>query len=711
MKIVILAEKPSQAKAYAEAFQVAKREKTHIELKPTSIFPNAQIYITWAIGHLVELKMPQEYKEEWAKWNLKNLPIIPEQFEFKVSKDKKEQFNAVKKLFKEADMLISAVDIDREGSNIFYSILEMTGVKNKPVKRLWINSLEVDEIQKGFKNLRDNEFDLKLYDEAKARQLGDWLVGINASQLYTLLLQQKGVNEVLSVGRVQSPLVYMIYQRQVEIENFKSEPFYELVGHFKSPKGEYQGKAKVKEKERAKVTSLLNELNLIEGVETDGVIKTVEKTLKREKSPRLHSLSTLQTVANKKWKYSPAVVLSTMQSLYEKKIVTYPRTDCNYITESEFAYLSNNVEEMQKLIGVSFAANKEPNKRFVDNSKVQEHYAIVPTKSVPSIDTINALSEAERNIFYEILKVTLAMFYTDYVYEETNIITDVKSLEFLTKGRIEVEKGWKMLFSNEKNEGDEKTASEKALPSLSEKDSIVGILKTIEGHTSPPKPFSEGGLINLMKTAGKMVEDVEDSEILKEVEGIGTEATRSGIIETVKKNGYIEVKKNIVSVTEKGKILCEAINETLLASPSMTAKWESYLQKIGKGNGTKTAFLNNIQKFLNSLIDEAPKKFETAALETVVSSQQEKMFIGGCPVCKKGKLVDRKTFIGCNEYQNGCKFSIAKKIANKSLTAKNIKDLIEKGKTAKIKGFKSKAGKSFDAVLVIKDDKITFDFS
>lgn len=400
-----------------------------------------------------------------------------------------------------------------------------------------------------------------------------------------------------------------------------------------------------------------------------------------------------------------------MQSLYEKKIVTYPRTDCNYITESEFAYLSNNVEVMQSLIGVSFAANKEPNKRFVDNSKVQEHYAIVPTKSVPSIDTINALSEAERNIFYEILKVTLAMFHTDYVYEETNIITDVKSLEFFTKGRIEVEKGWKMLFSNEKNEGDEKTASEKALPSLSEKDLIVGILKTIEGHTSPPKPFSEGGLINLMKTAGKMVEDVEDSEILKEVEGIGTEATRSGIIETVKKNGYIEVKKNIVSVTEKGKILCEAINETLLASPSMTAKWESYLQKIGKGNGTKTAFLNNIQKFLNSLIDEAPKKFETAALETAVSSQQEKMFVGDCPVCKKGKLIDRKTFIGCNEYQNGCKFSIAKKIANKSLTAKNIKDLIEKGKTTKIKGFTSKAGKKFDAVLVIKDDKITFDFS
>lgn len=416
--------------------------------------------------------MPQEYKEEWSKWNLANLPIIPESFEFKVSKDKKEQFNAVKKLFKEADMMVNCCDIDREGSNIFYSILEMTGVKNKPIKRLWINSLEADEIQKDFKNLRDNDFDLKLYDEAKVRQLGDWLVGINASQLYTLLLQQKGVNEVLSVGRVQSPLVYMIYQRQMEIENFKSEPFYELVGHFKSPKGEYQGKAKVKEKEkeRAKVTSLLNELNLIEGTETDGIIKSVEKTLKREKSPRLHSLSTLQTVANKKWKYSPAVVLSTMQSLYEKKIVTYPRMDCNYITESEFAYLSNNVEIMQSLIGVNFAANKEPNKRFVDNIKVQEHYAIVPTKSVPSASTINSLSEAERNIFYEILKVTLAMFHTDYVYEETNIVTDAKSLEFFTKGRIEVEKGWKTLFSNEKNENDEKTASEKALPSLHEKD-------------------------------------------------------------------------------------------------------------------------------------------------------------------------------------------------------------------------------------------------
>ena len=559
--------------------------------------------------------------------------------------------------------------------------------------------------------MKDNEYDLKMYEEAKARQLGDWLVGINASQLFTLLLQQKGLNEVLSVGRVQSPLVYMIYQRQLEIENFKSEPFYELVGKFKSTSGDYEGKAKIKEKERVKITSLLSQLNLTEGVETEGVIKSVEKSLKREKSPRLHSLSTLQTVANKKWKYSPAVVLSTMQSLYEKKIVTYPRTDCNFITESEFSYLSNNVEEMQLLIDVNFAANKEPNKRFVDNSKVQEHYAIVPTKNVPSKSTINGLSEAEQNIFYEILKVTLAMFHTDYIYEETTITTNVNSIDFFTKGRVEVEKGWKNLFSNEKNEGDEKTASQKVLPSVSEKDLIVAMLGTLEGHTTAPKPFTEGSLINLMKTAGKMVDDTEDSEILKEIEGIGTEATRSGIIETVKKNGYIDVKKNIVSVTDKGKILCQAIENTLLSSPSMTAKWESYLQKISKGNGTKTAFLNNIQKFLNSLIDEAPKKLESAAFQSAVSKQQENMFIGDCPSCKKGKLSDRKTFIGCSEYKNGCNFSISKKIANKSLTAKNIKDLIEKGKTAKIKGFTSKAGKKFDAILIVENNKITFDFN
>lgn len=705
--IVILAEKPSQAKAYADAFSISKREKTHITLKPCSIFPSGAT-ITWGIGHLVSMKMPGEYKDEWKQWALTNLPIIPDRYEFKVMKDKQSQFNAVKKLFMDADVLINACDVDREGSNIFYSILNMTGVKNKPIKRLWINSLEVDEVRKGFSNLLDNQKDLLMYNEAKTRQISDWLVGINASQLYTLLLQQKGLNTTLSVGRVQSPTVYMIYQRQKEIENFVSKPFYELYAEFKHEEGTYKGKAKIKEDSKEKVISLLEKNNISCSSTENGVIIDVTKQLKKTKSPLLHSLSTLQTTANKRWKYSPAKVLEVMQSLYEKKLVTYPRTDCNYITDSEFEYLSNNVEEYQKLLGVSFTADKTPKKRYVDGSKVQEHYAIVMTKTIPSDGTLKALNGEEKNIYEEIIRTTLAMFHGDYEYEETTITTKVKDIEFFTKGKVEVEKGWKSLF----HETDEKDKEgTEVLPPVQKGETTSSSLEIKEGFTKPPKPYTEGGLINMMKTAGKLVEDEADSEILKEVEGIGTEATRSGIIETIKKNGYIEVKKNIVTVTEKGKILCEAIEGNLLSSPSMTAKWESYLKKIGEGKGSQENFLKNIQKFLDATIDEAPKKFDTESVNVAVKEQVNTQIIGNCPVCNDGKMVDRRKFFGCSNYKNGCTFSIAKNIAGKKLTQKNIKDLLEKGETNKIKGFKSKSGKTFEATLVIKNGKVTFDFA
>lgn len=708
MNTVILAEKPSQAKAYAEAFEVEKREKTHIVLKPCSTFPSGTTVITWGIGHLVSLKMPQEYREEWGKWNLSHLPIIPDVFEFKVTTDKKEQFNAVKKLFKDADILINACDVDREGSNIFYSILNMTGYQNKPVKRLWINSLEVDEVKKGFNNLQDNKKDLMMYNEAKTRQISDWLVGMNASQLYTLLLQQKGINTTLSVGRVQSPTVFMIYQRQKEIENFVPKPFYELFGEFKTTSGSYEGKAKLKEEKKQPLIELLEDNNLASLTFDNGLITSVTKEFKQTKSPKLHSLSTLQITANKRWKYSPAIVLEKMQSLYEKKLVTYPRTDTNFITVNEYEYLSNNVEKYQGLLNVSFKANKEADKRYVDGSKVQEHYAIIPTKSIPSKSTLEALSSEEKNIYDEILKTTLAMFHSPYQYEETTIITDVNSIEFHTKGKVEVNKGWKELF----NDSEETDTKENTLPSVQKGQTTSGLLEIREGSTSSPKPYTEGNLINMMKTAGKMVEDETDIEFLKEVEGIGTEATRSGIIETIKKNGYIEVKKNIVSVTNKGKILCEAIEGNLLSSPAMTAKWESYLKKIGEGQGSQEAFLQNITKFLSATIEDAPKKVASNKVEFAIKEQQDAQSIGNCPICNTGKMMDKKTFYCCNESSNGCSFVIFKTISEKKLTEKNIKDLIQKKATTTIKGFKSKTGKAFEAKLIVStsEKKVKFEF-
>ncbi len=381
MKPVILAEKPSQAKAYADAFSV-RRHEGYLEIHPTSIFPKGA-YITWGIGHLVELKEPKAYDPKWAKWSLTSLPIIPERYEFQVAKGKSKQFNVVKKLIKGTDTVINGCDVDREGSNIFYSIYYQTGAKNQTIKRLWINSLEVDEVRKGFSNLQDNRKDLLMYEEAKARQISDWLVGMNGSRLYSLLLQARGIRDVFSIGRVQSPTVFLIYQRQMEIENFESEPFFEIESTFTAEKGTYKGKAKAKEAKKELIIELLRKHKL--SPKSPGVVTSVKNTEKRTPPPQLHSLSTIQATANRLWKTSPANVLKTMQVLYEKKLVTYPRTDSRYITPSEFTYLANQVEDYQKLIGHSFpVASLAPKKRYVDSSKVQEHYAIIPTKKVPS---------------------------------------------------------------------------------------------------------------------------------------------------------------------------------------------------------------------------------------------------------------------------------------------------------------------------------------
>ncbi|RIJ66911.1 type IA DNA topoisomerase [Rummeliibacillus sp. POC4] len=705
-KICILAEKPSQAKAYADAFKVAKKTKNYIELQPSAIFPQGAT-ITWGIGHLVELKQPADYKPEWKRWSLNQLPMIPEKYEFRVAKGKWDQFQEVKRLFKEADLLINACDVDREGSNIFYSILRQTGVRNKPIQRLWINSLEVEEIRKGFTNLRDNQKDLLLYREAQTRQISDWLVGMNASRLYTMLLKEKGLNETMSIGRVQSPTVYMIYKRHMEIENFKPTNFYELTGDFLAEKGPYKGKASVKKDKREEAEAILMQAGIREDEPLPGTIKDVKKVRKAIKPPKLHSLSTLQAKANKIWKYSPAKVLEIVQSLYEKKLVSYPRSDCQFITDAEFGYLVERIPAYQKIIGQPFeVANARPQKRYVDSSKVEEHYAIIPTKTIPSEQKIAGLPPMERNIYIEIVRNTMAMFHRDYLYEETTILTDVKSIEFKTTGKVELDKGFQGLWpvATKKKE-------EPLLPPVQIQDIVESHIHIHEGTTQPPKPYTEGQLVQMMKTCGKLIEDEGESDILKEVEGLGTEATRSGIIETIKRHGYIEVVKNIVNITDKGRVLCETIEGSLLSSPSMTAKWETYLRKIGNGNGSQEAFLGSVSKFLHHLIQVTPEKVAGTNIQAAIESAPSNEPIVECPICHQGKIVARKSFYGCSNYRAGCKFTVSKTIASKKLSPNQVKDLCQNGVTKEMKGFKSKKGTSFSAKLKLDQGKVVFDFN
>ncbi|EJQ72860.1 type IA DNA topoisomerase [Bacillus toyonensis] len=698
MSVLILAEKPNQAKAYSEAFPKVEKREGHFYVPPCSLLPSGG-NITWAYGHLVELKSPQDYKKEWEKWDLSQLPILPSRYEYKVSADKKKQFNIIKKLMKEAEIIQISTDIDREGEAIARLIIQEAGCTRKKIKRLWINSLEVDEIKKGFQNLKPGEDFESMFEEAQARQLSDWVVGMNASRLYTLLLRKKGVQGVYSVGRCQTPVLCLINKRQQEIKNFKPTPFFELEAQFTSPNGLYMGRYKERFATKVELMNLLQQHSLSENNSQQGMIKSVEVKPKQQEAPKLFSLSSIQALANKKYKYSPADVLKGIQELYEAKLVTYPRTDCNYITEGEFEYLKNNLSGYQSIAGVNFQPHSlTANKRYVDNKKVQEHYAIVLTKNVPSRETIARLPDKQRNLYMEVLKSVLSMFHAAYMYEETVITSDLNGLLFTTKGKAEKSLGWKELYVTDKIEEEDDQEKVSLLPVVKQGEFVQGLVKSKEGVTTPPKPYTEGQLITMMKTCGSSVEDEESKIILKEVEGLGTEATRAGIIETLKKQEYIEVKRNKVSVTPKGEILCESVQGTMLAKPELTAKWEGYLRKIGKKQGSKDIFVSQTSEFIKDLIEGATESIGEMKIDNKIQELKAKDTVGKCPKCGKD-VVNRKTFYGCSGYKEGCKFSMSGEYLTKKISEANAKKLLEGKKTGLIKKMKGKSGKEFDGYL------------
>lgn len=696
MKQVIFAEKPSQARDYANALGIKEKHKDYIEIKDSEIISDA--IVTWGFGHLVELKLPKDYKNPINNWNIENLPFKPNPFEFKVGKDKNKQFNVVKKLFKEADVLINATDIDREGSNIFYSTLKQTGIKDKPIKRLWINSTVDSEIRKGFKNLKDNKHDYQSYQEAYARQISDYLIGMNLSPLYSNLFRSQGLKEVFSIGRVQTPTLSMIYQRKQDIDNFKEEEFYEVVGYFQAENGDYRGKAKIKTFEKSDLLELENKHTLSQA--TQGKIDKVETTEKKQQSPKLHSLSTLQTKINKKYKYGAEKTKQIVQKLYEQKILSYPRTDSNLITEEEFNYLKQNLEELKTVYKKNFdTVHSEPRKRYVDGTKVKEHYAIIPTSKTPSKQDIERLKEEELNVLNEVVNTTLSMFADNYIYDEKVIVTNVNGLMFYTKGTTEKNKGWKSLFEVDKKQEDSK--DQPKLPKVNLQEIVKATVKTQKGITQPPKYYTEGELITLMKTCGKSLDDEEAADILKDIQGLGTEATRDGIIKGLKTKQYIKISNNKVAITEKGILLCEAVKGSLLSSPTMTAEWEKRLKYIGQGQANVQDFINVTMKFIDKELQQYQEKGHNQNVQKQVEKTIEENTIGQCPNCHKGTLTDKGKVIKCNN----CEQVFFKKFFKKSIPDKQLKLLITKGKTSQKLKFKNKSGKPYEAYLVLENDK------
>ncbi|WP_430487657.1 DNA topoisomerase III [Priestia flexa] len=720
---VIIAEKPDQGLKLASPFSFKKRDG-YVEIAPNHLFPEGA-YLTWAIGHLCELVPPEEYDQKWKKWSLDTLPIVPTQFQHRVTKSKWKQFSIIKDLLhrQEVNEVIIAGDAEREGEAIIRIILTLC--KNrKPMKRLWISSLTPKAVVNGFENLLEEQETRDIYYEALSRACADWLIGMNASRAYTLLLQKKGISDVFSTGRVQTPTLALIVKREHEIENFKSEPFWEVLATFNMDNKIYHGKWHKDGESRLTDEQMAHKImQFCKG--KNAVIDSIEKERKEFQAPFLFNLSSLQATANKMFKYSPQKTLEIAQKLYVKGIISYPRSDSSYVTKEEAGMFPETLAKISELgafkeffpLPIESIMN---NKRYVNEKKVTDHYAIIPTEQVTDPAK---MSGEESNIYTLIVKRLIAAHYEQAIFDYTTIHTLVEGrATFISKGKEQIQEGWRKVVYGKQKEKDA-DEDEQDLPSLEEKEEgIVQDVKVKNGKTQPPKRYTEGQLITLMKTAGKHLDDNELVKVLTKTQGLGTEATRAGIISVLRDRKYIEVKKNQVFATNKGKVLIQSIGPSILASPEMTAKWEQRLHEIGQGKASSQEFMEQVKKLSLKLIEDAKEQsnqwsFDGFDLSEFKQTRGKKggkgkttgTKVGSCKKCD-GDIVDKGTFYGCSNYQsNQCSFTFSKKILGKTISQANAKKLLKDGQTNLIKGFK-KGDKTFDAKLELKGDKTQFLF-
>lgn len=715
-KVLIIAEKPDQGATLASIFKM-KKHQGYLEIFPNELFPDGA-YVTWAVGHLCQLVPPEKYDLKWKKWSLNTLPIFPDKFEYEVTKSKGKQFAIVKRLLndKQVSEIIHAGDAGREGELIIRNILRLCKT-TKPMKRLWISSLTEKSIYEGFQNLLSESDTRKLYYEAYTRACADWVVGMNASRLYSLLLQKQGLHDVFSVGRVQTPTLALIVKREREIESFVSVPFWEVIGYFSINGKSYHGKWE-KEKESKIDTKELAVKIAAFCEHKDAEITNVKIDKKEFHPPQLYNLSALQADANRRFKFPPKKTLDTLQRMYQKGIVSYPRSDSRFVTKGEaetFPLILNKLAE-QATYSPYFPLPIQSiihNKRYVNEKRVTDHYAIIPTEKIPDV---TKLSGDEQRLYDLIVKNLIAAHYPRSIVEFTTITTlvDARAV-FLSKGRCQIEEGWrKVIPLKEKN-------TEQTLPKLDcgETGKVVK-MEIKERKTEPPKRYTEGQLITLMKTAGKHIEDKELEKVLMKTEGLGTEATRAGIITMLKERNYIDITKNIVSPTAKGKILIAATGDQILASPEMTAKWEQRLTEISSGSASPKAFIEQTKKMIAHLIETTPQmqeewSFNQDDIANFTPRQKGRKTkvptkLGPCKKCS-GSLIDKGNFYGCSNYsRTKCNFTISKKMLGKTISQKNIKKLLNEGKTDWMEGFKGKE-QTFNAKLIWDDKKKKIAFS
>ena len=695
--ITIFAEKPDMAKRIASAMSSRPVKQSHYY----EVNYNGNEYaVTWGYGHLCELFDVKDYTND-AKWTKDNFPFFPESFRLKIksginqqqSKTNKEHFNEIKGLFNNSEYIINATDADREGELIFAYVYELMKCKT-PWKRLWLNSTQNDAIKNALANLKDSSTMIPLQNAARCRSQADWLIGINATVLSTLSFG--GYKNVMNVGRVQTPTLAILVNRETEIQNFKSEPFWTIKGNFSTTKGEkYVGELKKPEKFFDKEEAIVLFTKVKNG---EAHITKCEKKPEKKSPPLLYDLNALQMQANSDYGFSAQKTLDIAQKLYEMQYLTYPRTTSKYLPLDLRDTVFDVLDSMQGEYGTWAAKAKSTrasvSKPYFDDSKVESHYAIIPTTKVPY-----DLTDDENKIYSLVAKSIIRIFYPDAIFNKTSIITEVSGYEFGTNGSSISQLGWM--------EVGEKVKDDTIVPDVKIGEKVINEkMEIVEGKTEPPKRYTDKSLLKIMETAGKLV-DSEELRLLMKDSGLGTPATRAGIIEKLIKTGYVERNKKTLIPTEKGIYLIRNLPCEELKSPEMTGVWEKRMYQVEQGKDNLTSFMNDIEKQTEKICKSITDKVMTEDVKPFTASNTE---YGKCPLCG-GSVIKTKWGYGCANYHTTkCNFSISGSICGKKMTETNIKNLLSKGTTGKISGFKSKTGKTFSATIKLIDGKTEFEF-
>ena len=682
MKLVI-AEKPSVAMSLAAVLGATERKDGYLE--------GSGYLVSWCVGHLLELAQPEAYKEQYAKWRYEDLPILPENWKYEVPKDKKTQLALLCRLMKDkrVDSVVCATDAGREGELIFRLVYEYAGC-NKPMERLWISSMEDAAIREGFDRLRPGSDYDKLYDAAVCRAGADWLIGINATRLFSVLY---GVT--LNVGRVMSPTLALLVQRESDIESFISKPFYvpEITCGGFTASGE-----KMTERSEAEKIRMDCDHN-------SAFVRSVEKQVKTIQPPRLYDLTTLQRECNRIYGYTAQQTLDYVQSLYEKKLATYPRTDSQYLTKDMQATAASLILWLRNNMPFGKGCAGEPDiDRVTDDSKVTDHHAIIPTVEIARTD-LSELPSGERDVL-TLLAVRLLCATTQvHRFEAVTAILDCQGYTFTAKGKTILQSGWKEVerihrMSIRQSETEHKENEAVALPVLKEGQTFETVSASLrEGKTSPPKHYTEDTLLSAMENAG--AEDMPDDA---ERKGLGTPATRAATLEKLVSAGFVQRKKKQLIPTKKGRNLIAVLPDNI-KSPILTAEWESMLKQVEHGELSATSFMDQIADMSRTLVKEHTAPEERFADLFPSSKGTVHEAVGVCPRCGAPVYEGKKGFF-CDNRE--CSFALWKdnrffSSKKKSITKSVAAALLKEGRISMSGLYSEKTGKTYDAEVILDD--------